>query len=253
MRLLILSILGLVYIISTNANNAIYINLSNSAAKKKQLSAISNNLANIDTIGYESDNLLVSKHRIPGSKSKNDYIAVIGTYKDLPSQQIQQTGQPLDIAVLGGYLKILTPKGFRYTLNGQMLVDKNSTLVNFLGYPFLDSSNSPILLPNSRSNTTISKDGWIFVDNQAIAQIGVFVFQSRHKLIKEGQNLYYSPIPDRLAEDFSIQSGALNLSNVDINSLLEESIKISHSMRATNHTGSNIAKLERSMIKKLVD
>lgn len=237
------------------AGNAAYIALSNQIARKEQLEVVANNIANVNTIGYESDNVLFRNVEVKQqSRYSNSFVKTNGTYKSFEQGTLRMTNNITDLAIVGdGYFKILTPRGERYTLNGSVIINNANVLVNHQGYPFANLNSDPITLPDNLQNIYISKDGVIFINNEEIDTIGVFSIESKNQLIKEGNSLYISQIPAIISNNFTVVSGALRVSNVNSVEAMQDMLELQTSAKVTNSIMSDIVDLEKAAISKIVE
>jgi flagellar basal body rod protein FlgG len=235
------------------AGNSSYITLSNQMARKNQLHIVTNNIANTKTIGYESDNVLLKNmDQKQSSKRSNSFVYIEGSYKNENSGPLKLTNRDLDLAISGiGYFKILTPRGYRYTLNGAIFLNSDKMLVNSDNMPFSSRDNQPILLPPDSIDVKVSEDGIVYADNEEIDIIGVFTFATNNQLVKEGNSLYNSKEADILMDEFTIISGALRESNVSSTKSLAEMLELQRSSAMTSNLMSDLADLEKSIITKV--
>lgn len=235
------------------ANNTSYIALSNQIARKRQLEVVANNAANINTVGYEEDDILLRKVDVKqNSKRKNSFVWAETNYKSGNQGALKITGKPSDIAIGGeGYFKIITPKGLRYTLDGNMIINNDYVLANKDGYPYASIDNEPITIPENFQSFEVAEDGTIFVDQEAISTIGVFTFTDPSSLIKEGNSLYKSANNDIPVEDYHIISGALRSSNVNPTMVMAKMVEMQRAVGGANNLMSDVNELDRSLISKL--
>lgn len=167
-------------------HSALYVSKTGLMAQDKQLTAISNNLANVGTVGFKRDrvtfeDLLYQVQRQPGAQSTQDTqlpsglqlgtgVRVVGTQKQFSAGSLQVTDQPLDVAINGkGFLQILKPDGsIAYTRNGQMQINGEGQLVNADGLLI----EPAITIPENTSRIAISTDGVVsaFSDGEAAPQ-----------------------------------------------------------------------------------
>lgn len=156
-------------------HSALYVSKTGLTAMDKQLSAISNNLANAATVGFKRDravfeDLLYQIQRQPGAQSTQETqlpsglqlgvgARVVGTSKQYTEGSLQVTEQALDIAIDGrGFLPILQPDGSNaYTRNGQLQLNAEGQIVNANGLLLQPT----ITVPNNASNITIGTDGTV--------------------------------------------------------------------------------------------
>jgi flagellar basal-body rod protein FlgF len=238
---------------AAKANNAAYITLSSQIARKTQLEVIANNVANTNTIGFEQDEVLFKNIDLKqNSKRSHSFSWAETTYRNGDLGGITVTNRPTDVAIGGkGYFKILTPSGDRYTLDGSMLINNQGIMVNSSGYPYLSSENTPIEIPDEFQTINIAQNGAIFVDDEEVAVIGVFDFDSKDPIIKEGGNLYAIQGEDILLEEFTIISGALRASNVNSTLAMAKMVEMQRSYGLVTDMMKNINEIESSSIQKL--
>ncbi len=237
----------------TYANNASYITLSNQIARKTQLDMIANNVANSNTVGFEQDNLLFRAIDVKQNTRRNNSFAFAeATYRNGGSGAIKVTNRPTDLAIGGeGYFKVATPRGARYTLDGSMVINNQGVLVNMNGFPYLSADGAFIEIAEDFQTIEVASNGAIFVDDEEISIIGVFGFDTRDPIIKEGGNLYAIQGGDILLEEFTIISGALKSSNVNPTLAMAQMVEMQRSFGLTTDVMTNINETENSAINKL--
>lgn len=134
--------------------------VSGAVAQQHAVEAVTNNLANADTVGFKKDaptfkEYLAHNERpnetvdIPKGAIKDrdlhpldgkDLAAVVvdGTYSNHQSGGLKVTSNALDLALDGpGYLEISTPNGLRYTRQGSLKMAMDGRLVTSDGNPVL--------------------------------------------------------------------------------------------------------------------
>ena len=148
------------------------------AAQQLNVEVISNNIANMNTIGYKkqraefSDLLYLDVER-PGSQSSDTGTIVptgvqIGAgvkagsvYRIDTQGSPNQTGNALDVAINGaGYLQVLLPTGeTAYTRAGNLSMNAQGQVVTQDGYQVIPQ----ITIPQGSTNITISQAGQVQV------------------------------------------------------------------------------------------
>ena len=238
---------------SAFANNTSYIALSNQIARKRQLELVANNAANINTTGYEQDEVLFRKvDTKQNSKRSNSFVWAETTYKNGDSGALKVTNRPIDVAIGGeGYFKVITPRGPRYTLDGSMIINNQNILVNIDGYPYASVDGEAIVVPENFQRIDVSEDGTIYVDDEDIAIIGVFGFKESDPFIKEGGRLYKTAAADSLVEDYTVISGAIRQSNVNPTLVMAKMVEMQRSVGMTNNMISDISELDKTVITRL--
>lgn len=144
-------------------------------AQDKQLTTISNNLANAATVGFKRDrvvfeDLLYQIQRQPGAQSSQSNqlpsglqlgtgVRVSGTQKQFSTGTIQVTDQPLDVAINGrGFFEILQPDGtVAYTRNGEFHLSADGEIVTADGMVLQPA----VTVPQGTLSVTIGRDGTV--------------------------------------------------------------------------------------------
>lgn len=235
-------------------SNSTYITLSNQVSRASELKVLSNNVANAKTTGYEQDRLLFRDLNHPESRLKtNSYVYTNSVYRPEEQGDLKATGRNLDIAVVGrGYFKVLTPRGERYTLNGQLFVSNQNELVTKDGYPIASIDDQAILIPPEAEIIEIVEDGTVYVDVEETGRIGVFTFPKNFALAKEGNSLYSANIVPTIEDDYSVVSGALRASNVNMASSMSELVELQRSYEMTNSLMTELNDLDKQAVEKIM-
>jgi flagellar basal-body rod protein FlgF len=177
-----------------------YVTLSAQVALQKQLEVVANNVANASTTGFKADRQLfqsyIDKLDVPGGNVA--FVQDRATYIDRAGGPIEQTGNPLDVAVQGdGYLSVATPQGTLYTRDGRLHTAKDGTLTDAGGHSVLDPTGQPIQLPGQYSRIEIKGDGGIVAivrgASQEVGQIGTFRPLDPLALSKTANDLLAAP------------------------------------------------------------
>ncbi len=237
--------------------NALWVSKTGLNAQDHGLSVISNNLANVATTGFKKDravfeDLIYQIQRQPGALSSQDSrlpsglqlgtgVKVAGTQKIFTDGSLQETSQPLDLAVNGrGFFQITMPDGsISYTRDGTFHMDAEGQVVNASG--FLLEPN--ITIPDQTNTLTISRDGIVSVtifgetEPTEIGQIDMVDFINPAGLQAMGSNLFLetassgAPQVGVAGEDGygAIQQGFLENSNVEV---VEEMVQMITVQRA---------------------
>ncbi|MBR9883886.1 MAG: flagellar basal-body rod protein FlgG [Oceanospirillales bacterium] len=189
---------------------ALHVAKTGLSAQDTQLKVISNNLANVSTVGFKKDravfeDLLYQVRRQPGSDTATDSqlpsglqlgngVRTVGTQKLFEEGEFQVTGESFDVAINGkGFLQIQQPNGeIAYTRNGQLHLDGEGRLVTSEGYPL----DPEITLPDQVQSFSISNDGRVEVvvagdaNPREIGQLELANFVNPQGLQAIGQNLF---------------------------------------------------------------
>ena len=115
------------------------------SADKKWLSVISDNIANVNTVGYKAENavfedllarsLTTFKNGAPVNQEIGGGTFISATVKDFSQGTFKNTNNPLDLALDGeGFFMVKDQAGATYyTRNGQFRLDANGDIINMLG------------------------------------------------------------------------------------------------------------------------
>ncbi len=216
-------------------NSGIYTAFSGMKAQLDALEVLANNLANINTTAFKEGKAFFTylNQSLDASQRPDDFNVTVNrsvlTREALNAEagSLVSTNRELDIAIEGdGFLQIQTPRGFRYTRNGNLHLNAQSVLTTSEGFPVIGTSGRPITL--SRGAVHISQDGEVSLDNNPVDRLKLVSFDDLSALAKEGNSLFVS----RSAEDAGkisnakIRSGYLEQSNVNAVSSIVQMVNI---------------------------
>ncbi len=181
------------------------------AAQQLNVEVISNNIANMNTVGYkrrraEFQDLLYETLQRAGAQSSDQGTVVptglqIGTgvkagsiYRITEQGSMTQTGNKLDIAVQGrGYLQVLMPTGeIAYTRAGNLSLNDQGQVVTADGYQIQPA----IVIPPDAVDISISKSGQVQVQQAGqtapsiVGNLELATFVNEGGLEAIGDNLY---------------------------------------------------------------
>ena len=182
------------------------------AAQETKLDTIANNLANADTAGYkrqdtEFEDLLYQTVRAP---AVNGGVAapagvqvgtgarVVATPRSFAQGSLQQTGNPLDLAIEGsGFFAVHRESGdLAYTRAGQLKLDSQGRMVTSDGLPI----EPPITVPTDVASVTIGSDGMVTAQRTGqttplqLGQLQLVNFANPTGLNALGHNLFAASV-----------------------------------------------------------
>ncbi len=135
------------------------------------------------------------------------------TVHDMTAGAVEQTGNELDVALMGnGFLTVQTDAGPRYTKGGSLAIDATGTLVDLNGNPVLGTSGA-IAFDASDIDIVISQDGTVSTNNGNKGKLAIAEFTDPQMLSREGDNYFSGPAPDAPVATRLMQ-GAIERSNV---------------------------------------
>jgi flagellar basal-body rod protein FlgG len=200
--------------------DGLYSALSAIRAGESRLASVANNLANVNTPGYQSVRTDLATG--PGGQG----VVVASTSRDSTSGALFQTGNPLNLAIEGdSYFQVQDAEGQTFfTQSGTFQVDAEGYLVTPEGYR-LDPG---IQVPAGASTVSISSSGQVSAtvggEQQSLGQLASVRFNNPAGLSAEGSGLFSATAAsgNPIVGDFSqpgfgrLTPGALESSNVDI-------------------------------------
>jgi flagellar basal-body rod protein FlgF len=246
--------------------NTLLIGLSRQTVLERQLDVVANNIANVNTAGFKSDQSLFEEYLMPGAHEDNfkpadrrvSFVQDRGTYRDFTQGPTEQTGNPLNVAISGnGFLVVQTAAGERYTRDGGLQMNNLGQLVTASGDPVLGTSG-PIVFQPTDHDVNVSPDGTVTVvegngrTDSLRGKLRLVSFTDAQKLLKEGGNLFSGEgaAPDLKSQ---VQQGYIEKSNV--NSVVEMSrmIEITRAYTQIATMLQQESDLHKSAIEKLAD
>lgn len=226
-------------------------------AQQTRMAVISNNLANVNTIGFKKsrpvfEDLLYQNVRQVGSNTSQDTelptglqlgtgVRVVATERTFTQGNIIQTENSLDVAINGrGFLQILMPNGeINYTRDGSFQLSSTGEMVTSSGMPLEPS----ITIPDDAEDITIGRDGTVTVKEPGnptpteVGQIELVSFINPAGLDPVGENLFKESIASGTPnqgvpgenELGTLIHGSLETSNVNV---VEELVNMIETQRA---------------------
>jgi flagellar basal-body rod protein FlgG len=204
----------------------LYAASSGMEAQQTQFNAISNDLANMNTPGYQStqvgfENLLYSG---AGSASGSAVATGTGAASSIIGRSQSQgaldnTGNPLDVAIQGpGYLQVRRPDGsIGLTRNGTLQTDSQGQLTDQEGDPLVPSIKVP--KGTDATDIHIAANGDVSVGSTKLGTISIVDVPAPNQLQPDGNSLFSVTAGSgatRPASGSTLQQGALEASNVDV-------------------------------------
>lgn len=254
---------------------ALWVSKTGLSAQDTQLRTISNNLANVSTVGFKKEraifqDLLYQQVRQPGAQSSLNTqlpsglqlgtgVRTVATQKMHTESSLQITDQPLDLAIDGrGFFQIQMPDGtLGYSRNGQFQVNADGQVVTATGFLL----EPEITVPENAQSISISRDGIVSArlpgetTEQELGQITVADFVNPSGLQAFGGNLYRetaasgAPIVGVPGEEGigTTEQGMLENSNVNA---VEELVNMISTQRAYE-MNSKVVSTADSMLRNL--
>lgn len=215
-----------------------------------RLETIANNLANVNTVGFKQDNVVVgdfmrmykeARDELPNSNHTKDAAAfinrtmtkspqIVDEYTDQSLGRMQKTSNPLDFALSREnlFFAVKTPQGVRLTRDGSFTMSDEGKLITKQGYEVLPndyfSNEGEISFSPQQNIIESDKNGQLYTNlpnalNMAQGAKLLIVQPDNPDLLqKEGDNLYkYEDIQtlETLDESAAVMQGFVEKSNVN--------------------------------------
>ncbi len=191
--------------------DSIYSLLSGMKGQQRQMDSVANNLANANTTGFKSDQVMFREYYSeylgqdleseeelfahkeflsPFSRGGTSFVKPDHVSPSMLQGIFKETKNPLDLALKNrGFFVVDSPYGERYTRNGEFYKDSEGFLITNAGHKVM-GKNGPIQLKGKEFS--VGKDGAIMLDNKEVGFIRVVDFEEPARLTRLG-NSYWVP------------------------------------------------------------
>ena len=240
--------------------NAQLIGLSRQMALQRQMDVVANNMANINTTGFKSEQMLFEQYIMPVARDQDfigkdqplSYVQDWATLHDLSGGTMVQTGNELDVAINGdGFFAVQTPGGDRWTKAGAFQLNNAGTLVDLSGNPVL-GDGGPIQFGPQETGIAIAEDGSISSSAGLKGKLRLVEFDNPQAISHEGANLFAGGTP-RAATATSVRQGFIEKSNVSGVTEMAEMIRVQRAYESAASMASRQDDMRRSAIQRLGD
>jgi len=229
-------------------------------AQFNRLDTISNNLANVNTVGFKEDNLVVgdfmrlykeARDELPNNNQTKEGAQfinrtmtkapqIVDSYTDQSLGVMQQTGNSLDFAMSreGLFFLVKTPEGVKLTRDGSFTKDDEGRLVTKQGYEVLPNdyfeTGDGIRFNAEDTIVDADKNGQLYTNLPNSAKLTpsakLFIAQpdNINLLKKEGDNLFkYEDITQlkSLEGTSAVVQGFVEKSNVNAVKMMTQMIE----------------------------
>lgn len=214
----------------------LYVAMSGAKETMRAQAANTHNLANASTTGFKADLSAFQSRAVTGPGYASRVYATDETVGwDHGQGSVQQTGNPLDLAIHGqGFFAVQDVTGQEaYTRAGDLHVDPTGQLLTATGLPVM-GDNGPISVP-PHTSVTVGRDGTISIvplgqTPQTVSTVG------RIKLVnppvdtvqRSADGLFRTTSGTAAEADAAttVDSGSLESSNVDLASCMVNMIEL---------------------------
>lgn len=178
-----------------------------------------NNLANASTVGYKADRSFVQalNDRLDAEGTPTTDL-VMSQWADMREGALDQTGNPLDIAIGSDGFFVLTDEAAgiqRYTRAGRFALDAEGRLRTPAGL-LVEGEDGPIEVPDGVTSIQISASGEVRGDGQPMGRLQVVRFADPSALVRaDGATFLAGGLVPEVSEQPDLRQGFIESSNVD--------------------------------------
>ena len=210
-----------------NILRGIYTAASGMLVEAIRMDVASNNLANVDTAGFQRQtaHVYAFPHRVIqlDHQGRRTPLGMLGTgaFADgsttsFAPGMLKTTENPLDVALGGpGVFAVETPEGTRYTRDGRFQVNPSGLLATLDGY-LVRGERGPIYV--GEGSVLFNERGDVTIDGEFVDRLLVVEFNDRGGLVRRGSNLFEATpeagAPFRYRA--TIAPGTLEMANVNV-------------------------------------
>ena len=198
--------------------NSFFLNKTGMLIQQRRLEIASNNLANLNTVGFKKDKIFF--HKLTEALAESDEIDENrlpgASHIDFSGGSVKKTDNPLDVALAReGFFAVQGEAGEYYTRSGSFRLNSEGTLVTPDGYSVLTDGGE---LQISGNEMRFNEKGEIIVDGQSVGRLKIVNFENPELLDRVG-NAYFRAgdvDPEDVPEaEIDMRPGYLEISNVD--------------------------------------
>lgn len=227
---------------------------------------IANNIANAETVGFKRDLALfqqrrteMREHGLSPSRS-NALLEGLGggifaspTLSDRTQGELEATGRPLDVAIVGsGFYQVTNGTQTNLTRDGRLTINNRNHLAmeNNENFEVLDAKGKPITL-DPRYSATVDKEGTITQNYKPVGRISIFDVPEPGQLVKQGGTmLAYADMKNlRPVTGAVLRSEYQERANVEPSSELATLMDAQRQLEAN----ANMIRYQDQMLQKLVN
>lgn len=250
--------------------DSIYSLLSAMKGQQRQMSAVSNNLANVNTTGYKADEVVFREYYSefigqdleseeemfasdgfisPFSRGGTSFVMPDHVSPSMKQGMFKHTNNPFDFSIqTEGFFVVETPQGARYTRNGQFLKDAEGFLITNAGHRVM-GKEGPLKVEGQEFS--VGRDGSVMIDGQEVGFFKIVNFEEPGRLTKLG-NSYWVPGSDAQKPiDIDrpvIHQGTLEGSNVEVVQEMVKMIGVNRSYEASQKAMKSLSELGEKSI-----
>ncbi|MDD4889825.1 MAG: flagellar hook-basal body protein [Phycisphaerae bacterium] len=244
----------------------LYISAGGMKANDYKMAVGTNNLANVNTVGFKIDSVIVEpRPRAAGSRPGDPKeMAGLGggvwarrSVTSFAAGPLEATDSPFDVALntgatADGFLSIQGKDGKQqWTRDGRLTLDPTGKLITQTsGLTVLDSTGKPITLDPADGPVSIDQAGNIRQSENEIATLGLASFSHPERLVKLGA-CQFAAASDMKPEAFrgQVAQGHVETSAAEPTSLLAQMILVQRAYEAN----ANMIRLQDTTLGRAVN
>ena len=206
-------------------SQAMYAAVSGASNNQLRLDILTNNLANVNTVGFKKDNLYFhipeGKDDSPTTQESTAFrisppAEPYETRTDFSPSPLRYTNNPLDVALDGeGFFCVKTPEGKQYTRRGNFSLTQEGKLITQEGFPVLGKSGEIVI---KGKDIAVDEAGEITADGNSVDTLQVVSIGNPNMLKKTSSTLFAPQsdlVDEQKAENVKVAQGFVETSNVN--------------------------------------
>lgn len=248
-----------------------YISAEGADLQATRLEVLSNNLANVNTVGFKRDvpNFqarlaeAVEQGLVSAGQGEREDIGggvmLNGVETDFSAGTLKDTGGQFDLAINGqGFFQLAVGNEQLLTRAGNFSIDANNQLVSQQGFPVLSSDGAPITIDPALGEIEFGRDGKVSqvlgTSRTEVGQLGLFQPASLGDLAKRGENMFapLAAVTPVAPEDRSVLAGYIEQSGVEPTTEMMDLIEASRFFEANVNLIQNQDQMMDSLISRLL-
>lgn len=171
-------------------DRGIYAIVSEAIAQERRMDVVTDNLANIQTVGYKREKaffktLLAKKLALTPEKADTVFTHMTGKFTDWKEGSLRPTGNPLDMALDGaGFFAVETNGRREYTRSGNFVLNDQRQLVTRDGALVMGRSG-PVRIPVGK--LVVNERGEVSVAGAVVGTLEVVRFKDLSSAARVGE------------------------------------------------------------------
>lgn len=217
-------------------DNSIYVVLSRQMAVFRDLDVTANNIANVNSPGFQGERLIFDDYLVDGGNAEKNLAFADDpmSYRDTRGGRVVKTSNTFDLAISGpGYFSVETQLGIRYTKAGNFQLNTDGQLVTLDGYAVLGDDGAAIQIPRDAKEILINGAGQISDQGTTIGQVGVFEFANEQNMERTGDTMFKTTEAPLAPATSRVMQGFVEQSNVNG---VNEMVRLLQLQRSTTST-----------------